>query len=127
RPTRVPRANAGTQALPPPRFPGVRGPHPRPNGAAGVPIETAPANVIGGQIPASGNVIAGNPLDGVVIENYVSGTVPAAVPAAAGIVVNNPLTAATGNQVQGNDIGFNNVNLHLYSLPNPDRLFLSPA
>ena len=59
----------------------IRGTQPRPNALNGVLIENAPANVIGGQVPNSGNVIGGNTLDGVVIENYVSGTIPAAVPA----------------------------------------------
>ena len=106
---------------------GIRGTQPRPNHGDGVLIENAPVNVIGGQNPAAGNVIAGNLLDGVVIENYVSGTVPAAVPASAAIVVNSPLNAATGNQVQGNDIGFNNRNSQIYAIPNRDGVFISAA
>src|SRR5262249_61681810 len=54
--------------------PPIRGTQPRPNGGNGVLIENAPVNVIGGQVPNAGNVIAGNTLDGVVIENYVNGT-----------------------------------------------------
>ena len=103
----------------------IRGTQPRPNGGDGVLIENAPANVVGGQIPNAGNVIGGNSLDGVVIENYVSGEVPAIVPLAAGIVVNNPVADGTGNQVQGNYIGFNNRNIQIYAIPNRDGVFIS--
>ncbi len=105
----------------------IRGTQPRPNGGAGVLIENAPVNVIGGQLPNAGNVIAGNTLDGVVIENYVSGTVPAIVPVQAGLAVNSPLTAATSNQVQGNSIGFNFRNLQVYPIPNRDGVFLASS
>ena len=51
----------------------------RPNAEDGILIEDAPANVIGGQVADSGNVIAGNTGDGIVIENYVNGTIPSIV------------------------------------------------
>ena len=60
-------------------FTAIRGTQARPNGGDGVLIENAPTNLIGGQIPDAGNVIAGNTLDGVDIENYVDGTVPSIV------------------------------------------------
>src|SRR5262249_15389472 len=80
-----------------------------------------------GQVPYAGNVIAGNTLDGVVIENYVSGTAPAIVPPTPGIAVDNPLTAATSNQVQGNNIGFNFRNLRVYPIPNRDRRLIASS
>ena len=82
-------------------------------------IENAPANVIGGQIPDSGNVIAGNTLDGVVIENYVDGTVPSIIQPAP-IVVDAPAASGTANDVQGNSIGFNDRNGLIYPIPNRD-------
>ncbi len=105
----------------------IRGTQPRPNAGDGVLIENAPVNVIGGQVPFAGNVIGGNSLDGVVIENYANGIVPPPVPPSADIVVNDPVTAATGNQVQGNDIGFNDRNLQIYPIPNRNGVFISSA
>src|SRR5262249_21661256 len=96
----------------------IRGTQPRTNLGEGVLIENAPGNVVGGQASNDGNVIAGNSLDGVAIDNYISGTVPSIVPAAAGIVVNTPAQSGTGNQVQGNFIGFNFRNVLVYAIPN---------
>ena len=56
--------------------------------------------------------------DGVAIENDAGGTVPGVVPGAAGIVVATPAQSATGNQVQGNSIGFNFRNFLVYTIPN---------
>ena len=107
-------------------FTAIRGTQPRPNGGDGVLIENAPTNVIGGQIPDAGNVIAGNTLDGVAIENYVDGTVPSIIQSTP-IVINMPATSATANDVQGNSIGFNNRNLLIYPIPNRDGVDISSS
>ncbi len=96
----------------------------RPNAGAGVLIEDAPANVVGGQVTDSGNVIAGNTGDGVVIENYVDGTIPSIVtptPTSTGT------TAATSNIVQGNLIGCNDRNSLVEPIPNRDGVFIASS
>jgi len=106
-------------------FTAIRGTQPRPNGSDGVLIENASTNVIGGQIPDAGNVIAGNTLDGVVIENYVDGTVPSIIQSPP--VINLPADSATANDVQGNSIGFNNRNLLIYPIANRDGVNISSS
>ncbi len=96
----------------------------RPNADDGILIEDAPSNLVGGQVPNSGNVIAGNTRDGIAIENYVNGTIP-------GVVIPTPTatgtTAATGNIVQGNLIGCNNRNGRVEPIPNRDGVFLASS
>ena len=90
----------------------------------GVLIEDAPANVVGGQIADSGNVIGGNTGDGIVIENSVNGTIPS-------IVIPSPTstsnTDGTGNIVQGNDVGFNERNSAVQTIPNLDGVFIASS
>jgi hypothetical protein len=95
----------------------IRGTTARPNTAAGILIEDAPANVVGGQILNSGNDIAGNGSDGVLIENYVDGAIP-------GIIAPQPMftsnTDGSGNIVQGNNIGFSNETSLDVTIPNQE-------
>jgi hypothetical protein len=78
----------------------IRGTQPRANAGAGVLIENAPGNIIGGPNFGAGNVIAGNTGNGITITDD-------------GIAF-----GATGNRVQGNDIGFNSRNALVYVIPN---------
>lgn len=87
----------------------------RANGLSGVLIEDAPANVVGGLVAGSANVIAGNRGDGVTIEDYSGFMIPAIVsqppPTAPG-------NAGTRNVIEGNLIGFNNRNYAVEPIPN---------
>ncbi len=78
----------------------ILGSQARPNEGDGVLIEDAPENLIGGTAFESGNVIAGNALNGVVIED--DGTD----------------TTAIDNRLQQNEIGFNNWPGTIYVIPN---------
>ncbi len=110
----------GLAGLPTP----ILGTQPRANGGDGVLIENAPANVVGGQIADAGNVIGGNTGDGVVIENYVDGTIP---PIVIPSPTSNSNTDGTGNTVQGNDVGFNDRNGAIQTIPNLDGVFIASS
>ncbi len=105
----------------------IRGTLPRPNVGAGVLIENAPQNVIGGSIPNAGNTIAANAGDGVAIENYDGGTVPSSPLSAAAINLVGDGEDGTGNIVQGNDIGASERSYIVYTMPNRDGVDISSA
>lgn len=90
---------------------------PRPNSLSGVLIEDAPANTVGGLVSDSGNVIAGNTLDGITIENFNNGVIPT-------IIGPQPpftsLDGATHNVIEGNLIGFNDRNDLVESIGNQE-------
>ncbi len=86
----------------------IRGMQPRPNIHDGILIQDAPGNVIGGTIGNDKNVIASNGLDGVNIQNAQT-------------------DKATGNQVLGNWIGYNQRGSVISLLPNRDGVNISSA
>jgi hypothetical protein len=101
----------------------------RANLASGVTIENAPNNIIGASTSDAGNALSGNALAGLTIGNYVNGQVPA-IPNSSSIIVNptSNLHAATGNTVQGNEIGYNEYVAQIYLIPNQrDGINISSA